>query len=63
MASLMHDIGNPPFGHFGELAINVWMKNEGVKCFNKALNIKQNSFFRTKFKEIKKETCKRYLWV
>jgi len=24
MACLMHDIGNPPFGHFGESAINTW---------------------------------------
>ncbi|OCG18754.1 dGTPase [Gilliamella sp. App4-10] len=24
MACLMHDIGNPPFGHFGETAINKW---------------------------------------
>ncbi|EPL9848634.1 dGTPase [Klebsiella aerogenes] len=24
MACLMHDIGNPPFGHFGEAAINDW---------------------------------------
>lgn len=24
MACLMHDIGNPPFGHFGEQAINDW---------------------------------------
>ncbi|OCG28552.1 dGTPase [Gilliamella sp. wkB108] len=24
MACLMHDIGNPPFGHFGESAINHW---------------------------------------
>lgn len=24
MACLMHDIGNPPFGHFGEAAINGW---------------------------------------
>jgi len=24
MACLMHDIGNPPFGHFGEAAINNW---------------------------------------
>lgn len=26
MACLMHDIGNPPFGHFGEQAINDWFK-------------------------------------
>ncbi len=30
MACLMHDIGNPPFGHFGEAAINDW--------FNKRLD-------------------------
>lgn len=26
MACLMHDIGNPPFGHFGEAAINQWFR-------------------------------------
>nr|WP_208293481.1 dGTPase [Zophobihabitans entericus] len=28
MACLMHDIGNPPFGHFGESAINKWFKHK-----------------------------------
>ncbi|RXK01173.1 dGTPase [Arcobacter sp. CECT 8986] len=55
MASLMHDIGNPPFGHFGELAINVWMKSKGIKCFNKALNIKQNSLLEPEVKVLKKK--------
>lgn len=26
MTSLIHDIGNPPFGHFAEETINKWLK-------------------------------------
>ncbi|EKS7766285.1 dGTPase [Edwardsiella piscicida] len=28
MACLMHDMGNPPFGHFGEAAIKAWFSRE-----------------------------------
>jgi dGTPase len=30
-ASLAHDIGNPPFGHFGEDAIRDWFAGEGAR--------------------------------
>lgn len=30
MTSLLHDIGNPPFGHFAEKTINKWMKNNAL---------------------------------
>ena len=31
MTSLLHDIGNPPFGHFAEETINKWLKNNVVQ--------------------------------
>ena len=39
MSCLMHDIGNPPFGHFGEQAINDWFDNN----INKLFTFKDNS--------------------
>jgi dGTPase len=30
MTSLLHDIGNPPFGHFAEQTINKWVKNNAL---------------------------------
>ncbi|CAM3543184.1 Deoxyguanosinetriphosphate triphosphohydrolase [Vibrio aerogenes CECT 7868] len=38
MGCLMHDVGNPPFGHFGEQAINDWFCSyEGIKALPPAL--------------------------
>ena len=38
MACLLHDVGNPPFGHFGEAAISRWMENNAQSCHNKSLS-------------------------
>lgn len=37
MTCLMHDIGNPPFGHFGEFAIGEWFKRHLTTLFDAAM--------------------------
>lgn len=38
MTCLMHDIGNPPFGHFGEFAIGEWFKRNLNTLFDAAIS-------------------------
>lgn len=42
-ACLMHDIGNPPFGHFGEAAIQDWFMKNGRTCLLSALENKKEN--------------------
>ena len=35
MTSLLHDIGNPPFGHFAEQTINKWTEDNLLSILNK----------------------------
>jgi len=55
MTSLLHDIGNPPFGHFAEKSINKWMKNNAVPILDA---IKASSQETKKLKEmLTKDIC------
>lgn len=38
-ACLMHDIGNPPFGHFGEAAIQKWFRDNGEQCVKESVRL------------------------
>jgi len=49
MTSLLHDIGNPPFGHFAEVAINDWMRKKGVKILD---NLFEVSSLNKEFKQM-----------
>lgn len=49
-ACLLHDIGNPPFGHFGEAAIQDWFKSKGKEAAYKATNTGLSSeYFTTSY--------------
>ena len=52
MSCLLHDVGNPPFGHFGEQAINDWFEQN----FDAMLPL-SNKIKLTVSAELKKDIC------
>lgn len=48
MTSLLHDIGNPPFGHFAEMAINTWSEKNLEKILDKNIHIKKEKSLKEK---------------
>lgn len=40
-ACILHDIGNPPFGHFGEAAIQKWFQDHGGEAVKSAVKLEK----------------------
>ena len=46
ISCLLHDVGNPPFGHFGESTICAWLADNLTKCYQQATkNTKGSKLF------------------
>ncbi|WP_306520951.1 dGTPase [Rheinheimera sp.] len=55
MACLMHDIGNPPFGHSGESAINRWF-SQHLPLLN-PLDVSKSTGLQQQWQQYRQELC------
>ncbi|MDB5884963.1 MAG: putative deoxyguanosinetriphosphate triphosphohydrolase, partial [Polaromonas sp.] len=51
-ACLMHDLGNPPFGHFGEAAISQWFRKNGANYVQRSIGLSSEINITNEIKEV-----------
>lgn len=57
MACLLHDVGNPPFGHFGEAAINDWFRMHLSAILPRQSALETDATLQALYRDICQDLC------